>query len=151
MTVKWDSEVVKIHLKPIGKPLGREKKMSTVFKEYGDYRQRIVQAIAGMLDGDVVYFDVLNSSNIVTQTVPLSGWRGGQMVDCLPTMLSFLGAAIARDMRVVCYGASRAKWELSVETSKMTTDEIDNMSDNGRPGSSISSSGVDKNGIRMSF
>lgn len=151
MTVKWDSEVVKLHLTPVGKPLGRGHRMSTVFREYGDYKQRIVQAIAGMLDGDVVYFDAVKDGS-VRQTVPLSGWRGSCITDSLGMLLAFINSALTHDCKVVCYGASRSRWELSVETSKMTSDEIDNMSDNGRPGAtSGSASFTDENGIRNAF
>lgn len=163
MALNWDASELKIKLTPIGKPINRAAKSMAVFKDYGDPRIRVVQAIANMLDGETVYFDSVSEVSDKTrktvhkevkQTVPVSGWRGtSNTPDCVANVAYFIERAFSYSMKVECYGASRARWLLEIESFNTTKDAIDNMSDKGLAGDGRTKpvEVVEANGIRVDF
>lgn len=162
MGLSWDASELRIKLTPVGKPINRKPQTMIVFKDYGDSKIRVVQAIANMLEGETVYFESVYEKKPypgkvlkeVKQTVPVSGWRGtSNTPECVMNVAVFIEKAFNYAMKVECYGASRARWSLEIESINAGKDAIDNMSDKGLAGDGMTKpiEVVEANGIRMNF
>lgn len=162
MGINWDASEIRIRLTPIGKPMNRAVKSMVVFKDYGDAKIRTVQAIANMLGGETVYFDAVQEVKKdpkkivreIRQSVPVSGWRGtSNAPDCLVQVALFIEKAQGYALKVECYGATRARWCLELETSNPSKDVIDNMSDKGLAGDGKTRpvDVTEANGLRLEF
>lgn len=163
MVIDWNASEISIKLTPIGKPLNRQSKSMSVYKDYGDNRIRAVQAIANMVEGETLYIssickmsDSTKKDNVrteVKQTIPVSGWRGSVSADYLMQVAVFLERAFANGMLVECFGSSRAKWRLEVEFKDAVRDVIDNMSDKGLAGDGKAKPAevIEANGLRVEF
>ena len=149
--INWSATEIKLVLTPVGKPLGREPKRMSVFREYGDVKTRFVQTLANMIDGEVVYLDATFGDGAVRGTVPVAGWRvsGNELV--LANVATFVDTALSSGMQVECYGASRARWALNVKSETMTMDVTDNMSDKSTVAETPERSPIEPNGIRREF
>ena len=149
MNVNWSASEIGLTLSPVGKPLGRKPRHMSVFKEYGDMKTRFVQALAGMLDGETVYIESVKDGT-ATKTVPVAGWRRSEIESAMSNVITFIDSALRCNMSVVCYGASRARWELTVKTGQMAVDETDNLTDKGSVAIPAPSA-IEPNGIRRDF
>ena len=150
--IDWTASELKIHMTPIGQPLGRKPQTSSVFSEYGDVKSRLIQAIADMVDGDTVYFDACDKKGVL-QTIPIIGWRNGDISAYLVNAATFLDAAALKNLDVIVYGATRARWLLSIDSATMASDYLDNMTDRGIAGDGRFKAAeiVEANGIRAEF
>ena len=149
--INWNATEIKLVLTPVGKPLGREPKRMSVFREYGDVKTRFVQTLANMIDGEVVYLDAMIGDDEVRGTVPVAGWRVAGTEPMLLNVTSFVESALSADMHIECYGASRARWVLDVKSETMAMDVTDNMSDKSTVAETADRSPIEPNGIRREF
>lgn len=153
MSINWNASELKIKLTPIGKPIGRSAKVTSVFRDYGEVKLRTLQTIASMLDGDPIYIDAMRDGKVL-QTVPIAGWRSASMNDYIQYVTPFLESGMSlANTQLVCYGASRAKWLLQISEAEMANDVIDNMSDKGLAGDGRKRDTeiVEANGLRTEF
>lgn len=148
--INWSATELKLVLTPVGKPTGRETKRMSVFREYGDAKIRFVQTLANMIDGEVVYLNA-TKGKVSYATIPVAGWRTSGSESLLSNVTSFIDAAMYQDMKVECYGASRARWELDVKSETMPVDVTDNMSDRSGITGIPEQSPIEPNGIRREF
>jgi len=155
-SIKWDAQELKLQLTPVGKPLGREKKCMSVFRDYGNPKQRVVQALAGMLGGDTVYIKAVHPvSPTRSKTIPVAGWRSSTIGTYIDYAASFIDRAMSCGMKVQCFGSRRETWELKVTTVQADEPDVtDNTSDRGSPGRYSTEDAVEDvegNGIRRTF
>lgn len=153
MTIDWNASELKIRLTPVGKPVGRKTQATSVFREYGDLKPRMVQAIADMVDGETIYIAATQKDGRVMQTIPVVGWRNGAVSDCLTCVTGFIETAFGKNLDVIVYGATRAKWSLHVDSLTMASDCLDNMTDRGLAGDGRARSleTIEANGLRSEF
>jgi len=151
MQISWGAPEIRITLTPVGRPMGREPKTGTVFREYGDVKLRIVQTIASNVGGEVIYFEAV-AGGVPRQVLPVAGWKSSLVGDYPSYVVNFLDAAFSKDMTVMCYGASRMKWRLSVSTSSGEVDPTDNGSDRDNTGTIQTGRDIEEpNGLRTEF
>ena len=152
-SINWSASELKIHMTPVGKPLGRKPQTTSVFSEYGDSRPRLVQAIADMVDGDIVYLDACDEKGNAIQTIPIISWRNGDIGSYLANVTTFLETAMYKNLKIIAYGATRARWSLRIDSTVMASDCLDNMTDRGVVGDGRvrTSETVEANGLRTEF
>ena len=155
--VKWTAPELRLHLSPVGKPLGRKAKRISVFKAYGDPQQRLVQALVGAMGSEVTYLeltcrDVGGSAASVTHTVPIPACRDSSISAAVGLAVSDLvDGALDAGVDVLCYGSSRERWRVGIDWSGDDgRDVTDNLTDKCTD-YDIPACDIEPNGIRAKF
>ena len=143
----WGCERVTVTLEPEGKTVGRAKMSMQVYRRYGDPEKAVIQAVCNRIGGSTVYFSAVGPDGVVLATIPAAGWRNPE--NRIDRVAEFCRVVTDKDngSRIICFGADRKPWRMSVTGGNMVTDELDTSSD--RAAAALVT--VYPNGIRRTF